>query len=95
LLQLSSFIQGFCQFLPFWNFFVFFTTVGDDGSLRQYSGVKKDLPKAMILSATAGAINRGACVLELSQYPEEVCPGRCPWPLVHSNIAPCDVLIYF
>ena len=42
------------------------------GSLRQYSGVKNDLPKAMVLSATAGSIDRGACIKELSQYPGEV-----------------------
>ena len=42
------------------------------GSLRQYSGVKNDLPKAMVLSATAGSIDRGACIKELRQYPGEV-----------------------
>jgi hypothetical protein len=29
-------------------------------------------PRAMVLSTTAGAINRGACIAELSQYPGEV-----------------------
>jgi hypothetical protein len=44
----------------------------DDELSRQYSGVKEGRPSAMVLRGSMGAINRGACIKDLSQYPGEV-----------------------
>ena len=45
----------------------------------QYSGVSKDAPLPMLLSMRAGAIDRGACIKDYSQYSNEVPPraGVC------------------
>jgi hypothetical protein len=38
----------------------------------QYSGAGKDKPLPTLLVTVTGAIDRGACIAELSQYPGEV-----------------------
>jgi hypothetical protein len=38
----------------------------------QYSGVGEGKPLPTLLVTVTGAIDRGACIKELSQYPEEV-----------------------
>ena len=42
----------------------------------QYSGAGRGAPLPMLLSMRAGAIDRGACIKDLSQYPTEVRPAR-------------------
>ena len=43
---------------------------------KQYSGVGSDAPLPMLLSMRSGAIDRGACIKDFSQYPGEVHPIR-------------------
>ena len=45
-------------------------------ALGQYSGAGRGAPLPMLLSMRAEAIDRGACIKDLSQYPAEVRPSR-------------------
>ena len=48
----------------------------------QYSGFVAGKPLPTLLRITTGAVDRGACISELSQYPGEVRPDPSPaaWP---------------
>ena len=43
----------------------------------QYSGAGQSKPLPMVLATVTGAIDRGACIKDLSQYPAEVAACAC------------------
>ena len=45
------------------------STTADKAVALQYSGVREGRPKAMVLVITVSAVDRGACVRDLSQAP--------------------------
>jgi hypothetical protein len=49
----------------------FMSTTAKREIALQYSGVKEGLPRAMVLVIQTGAVDRGACLREYSQYPGE------------------------
>ncbi len=67
----------------------FLSTTSEKNVALMYSGVKDDLPFPEVFEITVGAVDRGACIQEFSQYPGEV---KC----LHSNITyVCDLFSYF
>jgi hypothetical protein len=45
----------------------FMSTTADKSVALHYSGVREGRPKAMVLVITVSAVDRGACIRELSQ----------------------------
>jgi hypothetical protein len=54
-----------------WTEFGFRSTTADKAVALDYSGIKKGNPHPMVITITPNAIDRGACIAELSQYPGE------------------------
>jgi len=50
----------------------FRSTTSDKAIAIQYSGAKEGKPLAMVLEIQVGAVDRGACIRDFSQYPAEV-----------------------
>ena len=50
----------------------FMSTTADKGVALQYSGAREGRPRATVLVITCGAVDRGACIREFSQYPSEI-----------------------
>ena len=50
----------------------FMSTTSDRQIAIDYSGAKDDKPHSAVFVITAGAVDRGACIRDLSQYPTEV-----------------------
>ena len=50
----------------------FMSTTADKSVALQYSGVREGRPRATVLVITCGAVDRGACIREFSQYPSEI-----------------------
>jgi ankyrin repeat protein len=48
------------------------STTADKRVAIQYSGVREGRPRATILVITCGAVDRGACIRDFSQYPSEI-----------------------
>jgi hypothetical protein len=61
----SSGCLGFAE----WGFM---STTADKRVAIQYSGVREGRPRATILVITCGAVDRGACIRDFSQYPSEI-----------------------
>jgi hypothetical protein len=51
---------------------VFLSSVSGEQVALQYSGAAEGKPVPMVLEMRVGPVARGACILELSQYPKEV-----------------------
>mmetsp|Transcript_64520 Transcript_64520/g.172798 ORF Transcript_64520/g.172798 Transcript_64520/m.172798 type:complete len:740 (+) Transcript_64520:143-2362(+) len=49
----------------------FMSTTADIKVAEQYSGVREGKPRATVLAICTGAVDRGACIQELSQYVDE------------------------
>jgi len=49
----------------------FMSTTTDRGIAVQYSGVKQGRPKATVMVIHPSSVDRGACIIEFSQYPGE------------------------
>jgi hypothetical protein len=54
-----------------WTEFGFRSTTADKSVALDYSGIKKGNPHPMVIAITPNAVDRGACIAELSQYPGE------------------------
>ncbi len=54
-----------------WTEFGFRSTTADKSVALDYSGIKKGNPHPMVIAIKPNAIDRGACIAELSQYPGE------------------------
>jgi hypothetical protein len=52
----------------------FMSTTSERSVALEYSGVKDKKPHPLVFEVTVGAVDRGACIQDFSQYPEEV---RC------------------
>lgn len=50
----------------------FCSTTSHKSVAMQYSGVKEGRPLAMVLEMSVGAVDRGACIRDYSQFPAEV-----------------------
>jgi hypothetical protein len=61
--------------------------------VEQYSGLAEGRPKAMLLRMVTGAIDRGVCIRELSQYPGEVEYLWVPCSFLESAGAPSLELV--
>jgi hypothetical protein len=67
---LQSDENGCCGYVE-WGFM---STTTDRGIAVQYSGVKQGRPKATVMVIHPSSVDRGACIVEFSQYPgEKVC----------------------
>ena len=61
------------------------STTADKAVALQYSGVREGRPKAMVLVITVSAVDRGACVRDLSQAPPPAPPRCCCLPSGSAN----------
>ena len=64
---LQSDENGCCGYVE-WGFM---STTTDRGIAVQYSGVKQGRPKATVMVIHPSSVDRGACIVEFSQYPGE------------------------
>jgi hypothetical protein len=64
---LQSDENGCCGYVE-WGFM---STTTDRGIAIQYSGVKQGRPKATVMVIHPSSVDRGACIVEFSQYPGE------------------------
>jgi hypothetical protein len=67
---LQSDENGCCGYVE-WGFM---STTTDRGIAIQYSGVKQGRPKATVMVIHPSSVDRGACIVEFSQYPGEKVP---------------------
>jgi hypothetical protein len=58
-----------CKGFAEWGFM---STTSDKAIALQYSGAGEGRPLPMVMEMVVGAVDRGACIRELSQYPREV-----------------------
>jgi ankyrin repeat protein len=71
-----------------WTEFGFRSTTADKSVALDYSGIKKGNPHPMVISFTPNAVDRGACIAELSQYPGEKEYLFVPCSFLQPNGAP-------
>jgi hypothetical protein len=50
----------------------FLSTTSEKSVALMYSGAKENMPYPVIFEITVGAVDRGACIQDFSQYPGEV-----------------------
>jgi hypothetical protein len=58
-----------CKGFAEWGFM---STTSDKAIALQYSGAGEGRPLPMVMEMVVGAVDRGACIRDLSQYPREV-----------------------
>jgi hypothetical protein len=77
---LQSDENGCCGYVE-WGFM---STTTDRGIAIQYSGVKQGRPKATVMVIHPSSVDRGACIVEFSQYPGE--KVRLPLLSIHELV---------
>ena len=50
----------------------FLSTTSEKSVASMYSGARENMPYPVIFEITVGAVDRGACIQDFSQYPGEV-----------------------
>jgi hypothetical protein len=67
----DSFLQPDALGSKGWTEFGFRSTTADKSVALDYSGIKNGNPHPMVIAIKPNAVDRGACIAELSQYPGE------------------------
>ena len=62
----------------------FMSTTSDKSIAIKYSGVEEGRPHAIVLEIRTGAVDRGACIQQLSQYPQVLGVGF---------VIACDIIL--
>ena len=87
----STGCRGFAE----WGFM---STTSSKAVAVQYSGIKEGKPLAMLFEIQASSVDRGACIRDFSQYPEEIeylwvpCSFLEPWGSPYLEVTPHGVL---
>jgi hypothetical protein len=63
----------------------FLSTTSHRETAVQYSGAGEGKPLPMVIQTRASSIDRGACIKDLSQYPEEVHAKSSAY-ILHTNV---------
>jgi ankyrin repeat protein len=84
-----------CRGFAEWGFM---STTSNKAVAVQYSGIKQGKPLAMLFEIQASSVDRGACIKDFSQYPEEIeylwvpCSFLEPWGSPYLEVTPHGVL---